>query len=324
MNASAVSLFAIAVALCACSEDDFKKPKYLTNPRPTLYTTISSDGKLIAALDQIGAEKPRLRFKWLDKDESWQELPAPMFTDSIRFGLSGYGLLMTHAVPGQAPSAQLTRWDVSALQKQSETLYTGPNLAFPIEAQPGRFMVRICTPNDGKPDRCGLDWLLVSTDGTAVQVSPKNKSLRYSQPNITPEGFFWFDEFAKTEGQPDLRAVLAYPWPSKSKPNIDVSMLDKSTANIRCDYQATRCLHRFTAAKNPVNGRFIYDIEIFEGKQRCRPKGLTGWSDGQSVSPDGRAAVMSLAVEAEDPRHVVVMHFKPGQCEPTSIDHLKF
>lgn len=323
MRKHALWLLVFCVVLGACSESDFKKPKYPPNPKPTLFTTISSDGKLIAALDKMGKEAPRLRIKWIDKNEPWQELQAPPFTNDIRFGLTGYGLLLTHYLPGKAREAQVTRWDVSDLSQPSETLYIGTNLAFPIEPTPGQVLVRSCTPYDWKPDSCSADWFLVLPNGTAQQITPKKDSLLYRQPNITPGGFFWFDRHSKQEKR-EYRSVLAYALPSGREPEVDVSMLNKFTMDLVCDYQTQRCLHGFLAGKNPVTGHFIYDIEIFEGSNRCRPTGLTGWSDGQSVTPDGRMAVMSLAQAYDSPRHVVVMHFKPGQCEPTLINHLKF
>ncbi len=313
----------VILLLVACSDESFKKPKYPPNAKPTLYTTISLDGKLVAALDQIGTEKPRLRIKWLDKDLPWQELQAPPFTNSIRFGLTGYGLLMTHSLPGKSPLAQLTRWDVSDLTRSSEMLYTGPNLAFPIETKPGQILVRTCTPYDWNPDRCGTDWFLVSPDGTGQQVSPKDVSLVYSQPNITSGGFFWLDQRINKERQGD-REILAYPLPNGRKPEVSISMLNEYTADLDCDYQTKRCLHAFNAGKNPTTGHFIYDLEIFDDSRRCRPTGLTGWSDGGTLSPDGRVAVMSLAKEYDSPRHVVIMRFKTGQCEPTLINHLNF
>lgn len=294
-----------------------------------LYTTISSDGKLVAALDQIGMEKPRLRIKWLDKEAPWQELTVPPFTNSIRFGLTGYGLLMTHPISGKGVQTQLTRWDVSNLTQSSETIYTGPRLAFPIEVQPGRVLVRTCTPYDASSHNCdaggGTKWLLVDRDDKAVQVTPMHKSLAYSQPNVTSEGFFWFSQYNKEGDKSGLQgAVIAYAFPDGQKPEVDVSRLNVSTQNLECDYQMQRCFQQYNAGKNRTNGLFIYDIEIFEGARNCHPTGVAGWSDGQSLTPDGRAAVMSLSETYDSPRHVVVMQFTPGQCLPVSISQLNF
>lgn len=94
--------------LAAC---DVQKPGYLHPERPMLYNTVSSDGKLVATLQNMDSQNPRLRIKWLHTNEPWQELPAPMYTNSIRLGLNGYELLMANDLPDDMSVGQLTRWD---------------------------------------------------------------------------------------------------------------------------------------------------------------------------------------------------------------------
>jgi hypothetical protein len=319
-----IGLTLVALGLIAC-----EKPQYPTTPKPTLLTTISSDGKLIAVLDQMGTEKPRLRIKWLGKEAPWQELVAPPFTTTVRFGLTGYGLLMTHPIPGKDAQTQLTRWDVSDLARSSEAIFTGPRLAFPIEVQTGRFLVRTCTQYGASSDSCstggGTTWLLVTQSGDAVPATPPQKSLGYSQPSVTKEGFFWFSKYNKLAGQSDLQgAVISYAFPDGHTPEVDVSWLNASTEGLECDYQMQRCLQQYNAGTNRTNGLFIYDVKVLEGTRNCHPSGISGWSDGQSLTPDGQAAVMSLSDSYDSPRHVVVMQFTKGQCMPVSINHLNF
>jgi len=308
-----------------------EKPKYPPHEPPTLYTTISSDGKLVATLDRIGTEKPRLRIKWIDKSEPWQELPVPMFTDSIRFGLKGYGLLMTHSLPNELTVSQLTRWDVSDLSKESETIHQGPYLAFPIEARLGEILVRTCEPSgnyDHESCRRGIGvfWVLLKAGKDLIRLTPKGKLLAFGQPNVTDKGFFWIQSipFSPKSQPPEL---LAYALPGGDTPSFEVTRLGRGES-VKCDRAIQRCLRIFVAGKHPIDspyfGQFIYTLEVFNGPQTCQVEGVSGYFDERSVTPDGLAAVMSLAPAYDQPRHVVVMRFKPGQCEPISIQHLNF
>ena len=51
---------------------------------------------------------------------------------------------------------------------------------------------------------------------------------------------------------------------------------------------------------------------------------MKGYIDEVTVTPDGRAAVIPLARSSSEPRHVVVLRFKPGRCQPTDIQRLYF
>lgn len=180
-----------SLLLVAC---DAEKPKYPIHTRPTIEATISSDGKLVANLARSGHEEPLLRIKWLDKDEPWQTLPAPMFTNSIRFGLKGYGLLLSHALPDNLALGQLTRWDLGDLNKESEAIAQLPELAFPIEVKPGEYLVRTCDAYTDPPDSCrrkgGTSWLLVTANQEPVKLTSNYESITVSQPNVTDKGFF--------------------------------------------------------------------------------------------------------------------------------------
>lgn len=320
----------LGMLLTAC---DFKKPQYPTHERPTLYNTISSDGKLVATLERIGTAAPRLRIKWLDKDEPWQELPAPKFTNSIRFGLKGYELLMTHDLPDNLSMAQLTRWDVSDLNKESQTIYQAPYLAFPVEVKPGEILVRTCEPKgDGGQDRCqrgpGSYWILVKPGHEPIRVTPKGVLLVFDQPNVTDKGFFWvYRKPADPDPNPKYPELLAYSLPRGEAPRFDVTRVG-ANESVQCDRAVQRCLRIFVKGMHTIDSphyrKFIYAPEILYGAQSCKIEGLSGYFDERSVTPDGLTAVMALAPTADQPRHVVVMRFKPGQCEPTSIQHIPF
>ena len=132
-------LFGISLMLLAC------KPNYSgTKAAGRIETTLSSDGKLLAVLLDRREESPTLLIKWLDREEPWLKIPAPKYTNSIRFGLIGYGLLLTHAQPGPAGASQLSRWDASRPDQPSEILYQGSHVEYPVEVSPGQYLVKIC------------------------------------------------------------------------------------------------------------------------------------------------------------------------------------
>lgn len=216
------------------------KPTYPDKPAVlTLTPSLSSDGKLLAVLSRGGAgDAQRLHIKWLDKDEPWQELPAPMFTNSIHFGLKGYELLMTHDLPDNLKMAQLTRWDVSDLNKDSQAIYQAPYLAFPVEVKPGEILVRTCEPmGDGGQDRCGRGpgsyWILVKPGQEPILAAPKKVFLVFGQPNVTEKGFFWVNSipFSPKTQHPEL---LTFPLPGGEAPSFDVTRLEAGES-IRCD-----------------------------------------------------------------------------------------
>jgi hypothetical protein len=88
---------------------------------------------------------------------------------------------------------------------------------------------------------------------------------------------------------------------------------------------AKRCLRWFISNLNEIpHGSYIYDVDVLFGATSCKLSGLSGSSDHVSLTPDGNAAVMSLASGPDKPRHVVVMHFDPQQCEAISVQHINF
>lgn len=298
------------------------KPEYPPNKRPTLYTTISADGLMVATLSEIGMKKPLLRFIRLDDDKGWQELPVPPYTNSIRFGLTGYELLLTNYI-GEARIADLSKWDLAAPENGPQRIYRADGLGFPIEVTPGEYLVRAC--RTGEKNYCGSVWDLVK-EGELTHRYNSDRILSYSQPNIVEgEGFFWTPNRGdRREGEVHPR-VRGFAFPDGKLPHLETGHLGEDTAYVRCDYKADRCLRRYIknwGKKGP--GNFVYDVEVLLGQTRCQTQGSEGFSDGLSLTPSGNAAVMSLATGYDQPRHVVVMRFTPGQCEPASIQYLHF
>jgi hypothetical protein len=315
----------ISILLVAC---DIEKPQYpMSDASLPIEPTISSDGKLLAVLDRIGQETPRLRIKWLDRDEPWVEIDGPKYANSIRFGLTGYQLLLTHARPGPQGASQLSRWDASQPTKQSEILFEGTRIAFPIEVKPGQVLVRMCPqpPGEGACARGhGLVWALIE-NGQATPIKD-TRSLLYSQPNVVNGGFFWLEDeyFSKKRGDDSKREITAFPFPGGEAPQFDISHFDGKSRHLQCDQEKKRCLLKYLTDER-VNGQtYVYGFKILDGSNACILKEVKGWQDHFSITPDGRSAVISLSRVSEEPRHVAVLRFTPGACEPTSIQHIRF
>ena len=321
-------LFAsISMLLGAC---DVGKPQYPSRDDALpVEPTISSDGKLLVVLDRTGQETPRLRIKWLDREEPWLEVAAPKYASSIRFGLTGYNLLLTHARPGPKGASQLSRWDASNPTKPSEILFEGTHIEFPVEVKPGQVLVRMCPqpPGEKACDRGhGLVWALIQ-DKQASPIKETLGMLPLGTPNVVADGFFWsLDRVlsAPTPAKPNPTQIISYGFPGKEAPQLDVSVLDSKTGRMKCDQKIHRCLINYLTDER-INGQtYVYGFKILNGANTCVLSEIKGYQDYFSVTPDGRAAVMSLSRVSEEPRHVVVLRFTPGQCEPTSIQHIQF
>lgn len=316
-------LFCISLMLLAC------KPNYsATKAANQIETTLSSDGKLLAVLLDRREETPTLLIKWLDRDEPWLKVPAPKYTNSIRFGLSGYGLLLTHAQPGPPGASQLSRWDASRPDQPAEILYQGSHVAYPIEVSPGQYLVKMCNsaPDD---DRCigrgfvGLMWALIR-NGEALPMEETSPRRYYGQPNIEDGGFYWTTggQFAYPKSvEPEIHA---FALPGGSKPEPDRRRFDQSSWSINCDYKSQRCLMKYLTDELTDQRQYVWGVRIFDGATRCEIPEVKGYIDTVTVTPDGRSAVIPLALVSDEPRHVVVVRFKPGQCEPTSIQPYYF
>lgn len=316
---------ASSMVLIAC---DISKPQYPSKDAALpIVPTISSDGKLLAVLDRSGEDTPRLRLKWLDREEPWLELPAPKYTNSIRFGLTGYELLLTHARPGPAGASQLSRWDASNPSKPSEILYEGARVTFPVEVSPGQVLIRMCSAPVGDKDCKGnssIWWALV--EGGKATIVPGTRFQLYSQPNIVEGGGFWLETEYQSEkrGNKEHREITAFALPGGKLPQFDTSHFDSKSANLKCDHKASRCLTQYLTDERINGSLYVYGFKAFDGTNTCDLPALKGWHDKFSVTPDGRAAVISRSRVAAEPRHVVVLRFVLGKCEPESVQFYYF
>lgn len=296
-----------------------------------LETTISSDGKVVAVLDDIGGENARIRVKWLERNEAWQEYPAPKYANSIRFGLTGHQLLIAHARPGPQGASQLSRWDVSQPATPSEILYEGHRVAFPVEVKPGQFLVRICPQPPGEnacPNSRGLVWALIEErKATPIADTKYEEVTRYGQPNVTPEGIFWVIQTRDFDGKnwtSSYEKLFAYALPGGQAPQLDLSRFEGGAENLECDRSVKRCAKTYLTDERIGGWTYVYGIRLFEASKACVVEGIKGYADQITLTPDGKSAVFSIARTADEPRHIVVLRFKPGQCQPTSIQTLHF
>ncbi len=119
-------------------------------------------------------------------------------------------------------------------------------------------------------------------------------------------------------------SIHAFALPGGTKPEPDPGRFDKSSHSIACDYKTQRCLMVYLTDERTNQTSFVWGIRIFDGENRCDLPDVKGYMDEVTVSPDGHSAVIPLALVSDEPRHVVVVRFKPGQCEPTSIQPYYF
>ncbi|WP_296443568.1 hypothetical protein [Rhodoferax sp. UBA5149] len=315
-----ILLVVLVGLLSACN------PNYRGHDKPILHTTISADGKMVATLLNAGTDKQLLRVRNLGTDTTWRTVQGPPLTHSIRFGLQGHELLLTHRKPDLPAKDYLSKLDLDNPERGLQKIYESEDgLAFPVEVTPGQVMVRTRHADQtGKRFYLsGYYWILVGQDQQLRKVGP-DPVLPYAAPNIVGSGFFWTEDQMgeKKEAHP---LVLSYPLPGGVAPIFSRERLEKNTHDVLCDRMAKRCLRWFISNLNQIpHGSYIYDVDVLFGATSCKLPGLSGRPAGVSLTPDGNAAVMSLAAGPDKPRHVVVMHFNPQQCEAISLQHINF
>ena len=291
-------------------------------PSRVLHTTISSDGRMLATLEHAGTQEQILRVRNLDTDTQWRTVTVPQYTETIQFGLQGYELLLTHRNPATPLLNYLSKLDLSQPEPGLQSVYEAAHLAFPVEVLPGLVMVRTRIPPGPNTHRLsGYYWILVGPEQSMQIVGPETV-LPYPAPNIVGSGFFWVED-KLIEHKATHPKLLKYALPGGVAPDKPSRKFDKNTYDISCDRRANRGLRTYISNLGE-SVKFIYDIEVFLGRERYRVPGVTGFSDAPSITPDGSAAVMSLAPSHEHPRHVVVMHFDPRQCAPRAVQHIYF
>jgi hypothetical protein len=299
----------------------------VSDRNPVLHTTISADGQMIAALANAGTPRQMLCIRSLATDTQWRSVQAPPLTQTIRFASQGHQLLLTYYLP-QAKLSVLARLDADKPDSPAQKLFEAESLAFPVEVSPGRVMVRTRKPSDPNSTvqrfyLSGYHWILVGPGQQVEKVGP-DTVLPYGTPNIVGSGFFWTEEQMDEKKEPHPQ-VLSYPLPGGRAPEFPRERLEKNTWTVACDQTAKRCLRKHVTNRDQRPAvTYIYDVDVLFGSERCKLPGVAGAQDVVSVTPDGSAAVMSFASGHDKPRHVVVMRFKPQQCEPTAVQHFDF
>jgi hypothetical protein len=314
-------LIGFAALLTAC------KPNYPPNAKPILHTTISADGHMVATLLNAGTDQQLLRVRNLRTDAAWRTVQAPRFTQSIQFGVRGHELLISYFKPDLKINA-LGRLNLDLPDSAVKVIYEGVDMAFPVEVSPGRVIVRTHHPPASGREEANMFsyyWLLLEDGKEPVRVGPE-QMLGTAAPSIVGTGFFfWLNYLADNTAQEKNAHIKAYPLPGGQAPQIDGGQFDESTTSLVCDHSGQRCLRQYISNKaQKLAAPYIYDLDAFLGSVRCKLPYMAGWQDYISITPDGSAAVLSLATAYDKPRHVVVMHFNLHQCESTSVEHLYF
>jgi hypothetical protein len=281
-----------------------------------LETSISADGKRIATLANAGHKSSRVQVMYLDRSETWIDLPTPPWTLNIRFGLQGHRLLITHLDP-ETYSSELSSIDVDEVGRGAglrSTIFKGDVLAYPIEVEEGRYLVRHC-----KFTPVACPWNLIR-DGKLEREIHSKYSLQYSQPVVVEgTGFYWMSYKSNDAHRHDPDAI-AFPFDESGVFQPLLPAIDHQFDTVACDYIGTRCLQSFREKAEP--GPFLYNSKVLFNGTMCNLDGVAGWSDGASMSPDGRFGVKSLAGAFELPRHAVYFEFAPTICQPVVIKHL--
>lgn len=279
-------------------------------------TSVSSDGQWIAVLKNAGTDQSQVKVMRMDV-RKWTDIKAPARTSSIRFGLSPAQLLLTSWKSSENSAAELSAIDVSRADYSRNILYQGYGLGYPMELEVGQILVRTC--RNTSQDRClnvvGSPWLLI-VDG---DVKNRYDSVRYSQPNyIRGLGFYW--NIYKTSGLAPFESIgfdlRGGPVDGKKFP-----LTSSRDGEQDCDYQNIRCMKAFIANEG-MPGPYIYDVKFSIGQTKCQTDGLSGWSDGMSITPNGNFGIKSLAKDWESSRHLVYLKFQPGICEPIDIQKI--
>jgi hypothetical protein len=286
---------------------------------PRLEATISADGEMVTVLDKpppLGV--PRLRMKRLRPHETpWKDIPISPYISSVYFGLHGKNLLLTETIDASLRSV-LVSWDLEKLETPPVMLYEGYRLNFPLEFKTGHYLMRSC--NTEREDwRCtrrtfNSQWEWVH-NRRSVQVFDQGPLL-FSQPSVVGDlGFFWFDTHKGAH-------FITHQFKGRQfePPKIPY---DDSTTNIKCDQKLHRCLRLLRKGTTP-DRLFIYAFSSYFDGQLCDLPNLSGYSDGFSLSPDGRHAVITMGKRADLPREVIVLRFKPGDCQPESVQYYPF
>ena len=291
-----------------------------------MHTTISADGRMVAALWNAGTKAQVVCVRDLEKGTHWRSINSPPLSQSIRFASQGHDLLLTYSTPISNQNV-LARLETDRPDAEVIKTHAAEHLAFLVEISPCRVMVRTrgrSDPNNPKSHVfSGYYWIVVGPNGRVEKVGPES-ILPYPAPNIVGDGFFWMEQQMDEtlEAHP---LVLPFALPGGSIPKIERSRFEKNTHNVACDRSANRCLRWYVANRyeRPVKP-YIYDVAISLGPANCKVPGVSGNSDGVSITPDGSAGVFALTTARGRPRHVVVLRFQPSICEATIVQHIAF
>jgi hypothetical protein len=225
----------------------------------------------------------------------------------------------------------LLKWDLAEPSHPPEHIYRSIGTDYPLEVEPGLFMLKDCVSNKDEPGQClqrgNRWWRLVTRNGLMDSFRNPSGITLYGWPNVvTGKGFFWINERAHRTSPrsppAEFPLFLKLTYPDGSGPDTShLESLGDETRGFACDYEARRCLRVFIAnwwQKGPKS--YVYDVDVvFDGTQCPIEWGGQGYIAGRSMTPDGRAAVLTVADSYAAPRRVVVLRFDEGQCAPIEV-----
>ena len=304
-----------------------EKPDYRSQVTPSVYPTISSDGKMVVIIDNQGENHPRLTIYRLDNGTVKAEtVNAPPWTYGIRFGLQGHNLLVTHFITDRHVS-DLLKWNLDKLLEPPEHIFRALRVEYPLEISPGIYLIKANKPSEKDPGTSDIYSGYRSLISRKEIIKPELRFPPGTRPSRTSawpnyvegKGFFWM--YGDKPKEPPFFPKIAYPDGDGPDLTYLESVFDENTTKIRCDYHARRCLRKFIAGKDR-NGKYDYDLEVLYDKQRCpidAPELVGDWPDIYELTPDGNAAVVTVADKSTSPLRGVVMRFEEGQCSPVSV-----
>jgi hypothetical protein len=289
-----------------------------------LYSTISADGKVVAALSYVDyCGKMLVRYKYLDDEKPWQVLPVPRNVDSISFGLKGHELMLTRRTDlwGQSWS-ELLKWDLDHPDLGPQVLYEAYGLINPAEIAPGEIMVQNCVPTEKKKCHSRLGWqydiikngkLLYRWDWGGPYGNRGNMNFWRADLVMPGQGVLWFKVrgYAKVgEPYPDFWHLT---FPGKTAPKFPYP-LDEETEYLFCSHRAERCFIEFIENRKNTKGKpFIYNRKVLWKGELCELEGVKGGRSDHTVTANGLFSVMSLDATKDNPRHLVIFKFSPHQ-----------
>ena len=273
---------------------------------------------MIAALLRSGTDQQLLAVKTIEPESNWIKLDAPRYITTIQFASQGHDLFLTHSNV-EVDKDILMRWNLDTPHVPPKKIYEAHHLWYPTEVSPGQILVRSGRPFNSDKKRTHPQWVLLDSNNKETPIPGATDFFR--NPSILRSGFFWINNLKMGKNEDGHPMVMSFPLPGGVAPVIPRELLDDRTYHLYCDRTGARCLRKHVLQQN---GPYVYDVDVLYDRQQCQIKGVAGFPDYLSISPDGLAAVMSFATAYAEPRRIIVMKFESNSCEAKSVQYIQF